>query len=864
MDIEYFKNKFDHNFYVNKYEDIRNAGICSLKNCWKHVNIHGWKENRTIFADENINKEFIDFKNGIIKQEIVTHNKYETDKINVLCIFGNIDTSNASSIQIHSLLKHTFSKIKLSYYKVHDKIKMNTMNEFDNSRQLILSYDNNKEVLNNIEIKTITEVEEKLNNQYFNIIFAWSNPYITSNIAIALGQKYKIPVVLRMGDFYISDYSKAKLNDYRLAASINVPNDILAEKVIKFYGEPYSQNVHVISQHYDVPRIENLDKSISNDKMLMLHAGNMYQERKIDFFINTMKTMNTDNITLKFIGCHDKLSEDIELCKSSSIEADFSKCYQFEDWSFSKSIPFEQMRNEFMLADILVHIEYVTESNHFLSFKLVDYLSYGKPIITITQKNSPNYFLAKKCGIAFGDIEDENQLKNTIHDILHNPNKYLPNDNKLEYHVNNVSKQWEEQWIKFSTKKNFEFIDLIDVNKYDHEKLQVWKHSLIKNSYYGTEWREPGDLYTLWVMTTPFSESLIYTMQNLNYLGYKYKIILNDYQVSAFNYMNSNCNTKYWFTIDDDFIMMENSIEYMIEKKQHIKEPVAIFRLYDLNYGYNVKSKLNSLVRYGIKLHETETCSKYTYNTSNNTDLFYKEVTYHNYEDWKYENEKIVGYHELFCSNYDIFLLFLKMSYKFRIYYQDRYIVFDFIKSLTNSSHKFKKMIIYLIETFNLNISATHIDNFIKKFDTNFKMEYKYWFDNTDDHIDIDIALKQIIDKDDKNIYKLLGFIYGLIHEYEYSIESNNLLKTKYNEIYIHIQTLFLRKSIDNILIVNDVNKFDASCHDLPNSYKIYSITPLVTENLKFDIRLLINFPSYNDLFTYATNNKIELKELII
>jgi hypothetical protein len=827
MNILDFKTKFDWEGYIARYPDLKKGN--SLEKAWGHANNFGWKENRVIFTEDVLQQAFIDCKRGVIKR---AQNQTDIDKINVLCIFGNIDTSNASSIQIQSLLKHTFSKINLSYYKVHDKIIINTMDEFDNNRHEILNYDNHKEVLNDIEIKTINEVEEKLNNGYFNTIFAWSNPYITSNIALALGQKYKIPVVLRMGDFYISDYSNAKLNDYRLAASINVPNDILAEKVRKFYGEPYSQNVHVISQHYDVPRTENLDKSISNDKMLMLHAGNMYQERKIDFFINTMKTMNTDNITLKFIGCHDKLSEDIELCKSSSIEADFSMSYQFEDWSFSKSIPFEQMRHEFMLADILVHIEYVSESNHFLSFKLVDYLSYGKPIITITQKNSPNYFLAKKCGVAFGDIEDENQLKNTIHDILLNPNKYLPNDNRLEYHVDNVSKQWEEQWIKFSTKKNFEFIDLIDVNKYDHEKLEVWKHSLIKNSYYGTEWREPGDLYTLWVMTSPFSESLIYTMQNLNYLGYKYKIILNDCELDALNYMNSNCKTKYWFRVDDDFILMENSIEYMIEKKQHIKEPVAIFRLYDLNFGYKFHNKIDSFVRYGIKIHDTKICQNYNYHTQMNTDLFYKEVTYLNFKDWEHDDGKIVGYHELYCSDFKIFLLFVKLAYKFRIYKQDEWVAFEFLRQKCKSYKVLKKLIDEIISIYKINCGVEMNDNEIKNVFREFKLYETNinWFEcKLNEDVD---NLITYLERD--YIIKLIGFIVGMKFEYKYNIDSECFLKNMFNDIQIQ---LAIPKTTP-ILLIQDINNLTQT--------ELNNYNSLVEENYK--IKLISDKPIISEI----------------
>ena len=188
----------------------------------------------------------------------------------------------------------------------------------------------------------------------------------------------------------------------------------------------------------------------------ILHTGNVYEERKIDKFIETLGKLDTqtkNNIKLTFIGGHDKLNHDIKLCNENNINADFSKTYQFKNWYFEDAIPFKLMRKYFNDFDILLHLEFVTENNHFLSFKLIDYLSYGKPVITVTQKNSPNYYLSQECGFAFGDIEDNEHLMNAIFSIINNPTKYIPNNNRLKYDINNLVKKWVDEFYLFLDNK---------------------------------------------------------------------------------------------------------------------------------------------------------------------------------------------------------------------------------------------------------------------------------------------------------------------------------------------------------------------------------------------------------------------------
>jgi hypothetical protein len=689
-----------------------------------------------------------------------------------------------------------------------------------------------------------------------------------------------------MGDFYISDYSKFMLNWLKIANSIVVPNKILQKKVIEFYGIEFKNKIKVIPQHYYIEDLNNNSIKKDNTFIEFLHSGNMYQERKVDTLIKILsKTKNKNKIKVKFIGCHDKLEDDKSLAKEYDVGCDFTLCYPFKDWSFSQSIPFEKIRKYMINTDILIHIEYVTENNHFLSFKLIDYLSYNKPIITITQKNSPNYYLSLECGFAFGNIENTEELLKTFEELIDNPKKYIPDKDKIKkYHIDNISKKWLTEIVNCDEMKNFEWINLLD-NEYDEKKLNLWIDELNNNSYYNIEHtsKKYEDLYTIWVMTTPFSESLIYSMQNLNYLGYKYKIVLNDNECIGLNYMKNNTITKYWFRYDDDFTMMKDSIEYMVMVKSNVKEPVCIFRLYDLNYGYKYKCEIDCFARCGIKIHDTEICKKIEFDNNINSDLFYVKLKKYgghiNYADRTHEHyhttiapEKIVGYHELYASKFKIFCLFLKMGTKFKLYKQDAEILWNFFILISENRYILIELLKDLNKNYKLNIKNDIIDECFNEEKIKLIIKNKPWLKKTKNWFDkissdeIQNKKNNIIDNlSFENINKILGFLYGLEVSYSYDSKTISKIKNKYASLPLNKENT----NKENIMICHDINNLNKSFIDNYNRKKekgesviVISKTPLISlcdkiklKDLQHKYKIINNFKFY---VTTIINKKVK------
>ena len=834
-----FKHNLSHRdaCYEIATSDI---GICWRKN--------GWGDNGEVSTKV---KEYELYNLRTIKSISFFINR----KKKFLFLFSNIYTSNASSIMINSLI----NKIKVDYdiYIIDNNYKLlleeDIFKPFDKFINDTYDFDTHKKSYFLKEVKNFNTIIKNCKENNYNGIFTWSNPYITSYIGCALSKKFNIHCCCRLGDFYVSEYSKIGLNWLIIAKSIVVPNKILQQKVIEFYGKKFKHKIKVIPQHYYTEDIKNRIIKKDYSFLELLHSGNMYQERKIDMFIKILSKMKKNNkIKVKFIGCHDKLEDDKSLAKKYNVDCDFTLCYPFKDWSFSQSIPFEKIRKYMINTDILIHIEYVTENNHFLSFKLIDYLSYNRPIITITQKNTPNYYLAKECGFAFGDIEDPHNLLKIFEELIDNPKKFIPDKNKIKkYHIDNISNKWLKEIINCDKMKNYEWINLLE-NNYDNEKVQDWIQEMNNKSYCEIDHlpKKDENLYTIWLQTTLFSESLIYSMQNLNYLGYKFKIVLNDNQCIGLNYMKNNTTTKYWFDYNDDFIMMKDSIEYMVMVKEKVKEPVCIFRLYDLNYGYKYKCKIDCFARCGIKIHDTKICKKFNYDNCINSDLFYKNLKkyggYINYCDKSNEHyhktiapEKIVGYHELFASQFKIFCLFLKMGTKFKLYEQDAEIVWNFFILISENRNVLIEILRDLNAYYGINIKNWIIDECFNEGKMKSIIEKKPWLSKTKNWFDeilmnnIQIQKNKIINNlDIETVNKILGFLYGLEVNYSYDTETIKIVKNKYDSLKLN------KIKISNTIVLNcdDINNLDQGFIDNYNNKKdicedicVISKTPLVS-----------------------------------
>jgi hypothetical protein len=82
--------------------------------------------------------------------------------------------------------------------------------------------------------------------------------------------------------------------------------------------------------------------------------------------------------------------------------------------------------------------------NIYLTTKLIHYLNIRKPVLNITQKNSPNYKLGKLANFFFLNINDKKHIELNLVKSLSKYITFQPNENIIKrYESKNVSKLWK-------------------------------------------------------------------------------------------------------------------------------------------------------------------------------------------------------------------------------------------------------------------------------------------------------------------------------------------------------------------------------------------------------------------------------------
>jgi hypothetical protein len=109
---EYFKKLFNWKTYVGKYKDLQKNGVTE-EHVWYHANQYGWKENRIIFTDNNLQKDFLNFKNN----NLDISNSNNNEKNNKLIEEG-IDMYN-----LNNLTHEYINKISKNVHRFSDQIK---------------------------------------------------------------------------------------------------------------------------------------------------------------------------------------------------------------------------------------------------------------------------------------------------------------------------------------------------------------------------------------------------------------------------------------------------------------------------------------------------------------------------------------------------------------------------------------------------------------------------------------------------------------------------------------------------------------------------------------------------------------------
>lgn len=169
-------------------------------------------------------------------------------------------------------------------------------------------------------------------------------------------------------------------------------SDIMAlnnEMYFKYCYEKYSHMTSVVSLPMCIPdnkdenKYNNNESSIHKDgKVHIVFAGNIYGKRKLDPLIETISNLN-EGLNLKNLLSIDFYGSCVKEEKNKVI-----KSKAFNIINFYSYLSYEELIIKYQAANAFLLIEPIEGNNYSFPSKVLEYISYDKPIFIYASKNN--------------------------------------------------------------------------------------------------------------------------------------------------------------------------------------------------------------------------------------------------------------------------------------------------------------------------------------------------------------------------------------------------------------------------------------------------------------------------------------------
>jgi hypothetical protein len=307
--------------------------------------------------------------------------------------------------------------------------------------------------------KQIFLLKNYIKKNKIKLIISYSNPYILNIICTIVSKDLNIKNIVHYSDpFYKTIYKKyiffnkslfdKKIEKFILnnASHVVVNNVSLAYFIFKNQKNFFFNKTTIIPHSYCAkdfkrPIIKNSNKSI---KIRYFGALNKIRSpiKLINIFIKLKK--------IKFI------SKNVEIHFHSNLDKFLKKIYLSNKKYFLKnkiyfhnSLLHVNSIKKMYTSSLLLSMDAEGTENIYLTTKLIHYLNIRKPVLNITQINSPNYKLGKTANFFFLNVNNQKHLETNLTYYLCNYSNFKPNEYIIKkYESKNVSKLWKNLIFK--------------------------------------------------------------------------------------------------------------------------------------------------------------------------------------------------------------------------------------------------------------------------------------------------------------------------------------------------------------------------------------------------------------------------------
>lgn len=302
--------------------------------------------------------------------------------------------------------------------------------------------------------KAFAQVKRIQAERRIDVAMSFANPYAVNVLGAQLSRKYELPFIAHYSDPFVGNpyhdistrVQKGRLEAERKvlaqATAVVFVNERLKEWVLDRHPDGLVRRVEVISHSFEKSLFPDRVKKEDKSKILVRHIGALYGPRNGHTFLEALTMLRRDDpnvfsqLTAEFIG------PDLY-----GVDGNFQNEIQRRELEGTVVIrpilPYVESLKEMAQADLLLNIDAGEGPSIFLTSKLIDYLGAGKPILCLTQTDSPSYVLCRRVGAAVADVNSPENIAAVIQQFIAEGGKQrLDARHVADFTIGKISQDW--------------------------------------------------------------------------------------------------------------------------------------------------------------------------------------------------------------------------------------------------------------------------------------------------------------------------------------------------------------------------------------------------------------------------------------
>lgn len=288
-----------------------------------------------------------------------------------------------------------------------------------------------------------------------NLIFSFSNPFVTNILGCLIKERYGLPFVAHYSDpFRLNVYKsrtfasgtdgfKTEARVLSTADAVVFVNEQLRDFVLNDHDSALRTKAHVIHHTFDGNMFtENISVGES-ESFTIRHIGAFYGLRKIDSILDGLLLLR-DNSPDLFARVRLEIHGGDGGYHGSNPNRDAIERRGLSGTvTMHPQVGYLDSLKLMSGADALLSVDAGEGPAIFLPSKMIDYLGAGRPVIVVTQQGSPASSVVAICGGVQADVNDSSQIASAFARVITDPQVATPDHSAADrYSLQSATRKW--------------------------------------------------------------------------------------------------------------------------------------------------------------------------------------------------------------------------------------------------------------------------------------------------------------------------------------------------------------------------------------------------------------------------------------